>query len=405
MCVLMFLLGAHAGYVNKEGKYFKKIESTKNHTDVLLSAKYAFAYARKHIVKHENNCQWPRGTYMIGLWEYYMATVEANVSDHYARADLSDWGRILDYKLCNQLSIWTGPCATNNASSCADNQLVGATFIELYKAGLDLPLPHAESTLHSITKEFDTEIELGTATEGSWPIVDLSYMAMAPLARLAALTGNPKYFEKLWANWNASMITARVTPSRTPLGAYGLFNQSDKLFMRDDKNLWHKGYWGRGNGWAMLGLVDVIRFGDATVVTTGVPDPHREYYIKIFKLFASRILELQGDDGAWRSSMLEASTFPTPDTTGSACFTLGLAYGINAGLLDKNTYGPAVTRAWEFLSQTAQLQSGRVGYCQHAAQAPTNDPALLNSTTTSDFCVGMFLGAAAEVSRLFRPSG
>ena len=120
----------------------------------------------------------------------------------------------------------------------------------------------------------------------------------------------------------------------------------------------------------------------------------------VFKLFASRLLELQGDDGAWRSSMLEAATYPTRETTGSACFTRGLAYGINAGLLDARTYMPAVTKAWGFLAHAALQPTGRVGYCQEAGAFPTNNSALLNASTTSDFCVGMLLGAAAEVSRL-----
>ena len=342
---------------------------------------------------------------MIGLSEYYAATVEKNTTDPDAKDDLSGWGRRLDYKLCQGFGNWTGPCATKNASSCADNQLCAATYIELYKVGLDLPVPRAHATLQPITAEFDAEIAEGSATEGSWPIVDLTYMATAPLVRLGALTGKPQYFEKMWANWNASMMAARATPPRTLRGTYGLFNQSDMLFMRDDTRLWHEGYWGRGNGWAMLGLIDAIRFGDAKAVTGGVADPNRARYISVFKLFASRLLELQGDDGAWRSSMLEAATFPTHETTGSACFTRGLAYGINVGILDASTYVPAVHRAWVFLSRTALQPSGRVGYCQHAGGNPTNNSALLNATTTSDFCVGMFLGAAAEVSRLTSARG
>ena len=36
----------------------------------------------------------------------------------------------------------------------------------------------------------------------------------------------------------------------------------------------------------------------------------------------------KGDDGAWGSSMLEATTFSTLETT--SCFTRGLACGVNA---------------------------------------------------------------------------
>lgn len=56
-------------------------------------------------------------------------------------------------------------------------------------------------------------------------------------------------------------------------------------------------YWGRGNGWAMLGLINALRYGDAAAVTGGVADPHRSEYIRIFNLFADRLLSLQGADG------------------------------------------------------------------------------------------------------------
>ena len=368
-----------------------------NRTDVLTSAKHAFAFAREHVAKKSGSCSWTRATYVLGVWNYYAATVEAGIPDGYAKDDIVEWGETLGYNLCKGEAKWTGPCATANSTSCADNQLPGATYIELYKAGLDLPTPHSQMTLQSTTVEFDLEIALGSATEGSWPIVDLTFMAMAPLSRLGALTGNAKYFDKQFANWNASMLQPRRSASSSAHGSYGLFNRTDRLFMRDDRNLWHDGYWGRGNGWAMLSLVDAIRFGDAKAVTGGTADAHRDRYVEVFKLFAGRLAELQGEDGAWRSSMLDSDRFPTPDTTASACFTRGLAYGVNAGLLAADTYTPVVEKAWGFLSQVALQSDGTVGYCQHAGAGPGN---AFNASSTSDFCVGMFLGAAAEVSSM-----
>ena len=61
-------------------------------------------------------------------------------------------------------------------------------------------------------------------------------------------------------------------------------------------------------------------------------------------------LPVQGADGLWRSSLLDAAHYPNPETTGSACFTYAIAYGINAGLLDATTYIPVVAAAWEGLA-------------------------------------------------------
>ncbi len=195
------------------------------------------------------------------------------------------------------------------------------------------------------------------------------------------------------------MLQPRRSPTGAVHGSYGLFNFSGRLFMRDDQHLWHGGYWGRGNGWAMLGLVDAIRFGDAAAVAGGIGDPNRRRYIEVFELFAGRLMGLQGDDGAWRTSMLQPDAFLAPDTTSTACFTQGLAYGVNAGLLAADTFTPAIKKAWQFLARVALQPSGKVGFCQPAGVAPGND---FNGNSTSDFCVGMFLGAAAEVSKMGR---
>ena len=79
-------------------------------------------------------------------------------------------------------------------------------------------------------------------------------------------------------------------------GGAGLWNATDRLFHRDATKLGTTVYWGRGNGWAMLGLVDALRWGHA--------DSHRPRYLAVYTAFAARLMELQGADGAWRSSLL-----------------------------------------------------------------------------------------------------
>eukprot|EP00035_Acanthoeca_spectabilis_P036051 m.37499 g.37499 ORF g.37499 m.37499 type:complete len:132 (-) comp7707_c0_seq1:306-701(-) len=121
------------------------------------------------------------------------------------------------------------------------------------------------------------------------------------------------------------------------------------------------------------------------------------HYVQVFQQFAARLVELQGSDGAWRTSMLDADQFPMPDTTGTACFTRGLAFGVNSVLLAPTTFKASARKAWGWLSGVALQPSGEVGFCQPAGDQPTSTNF---SNSTSDFCVGMFLGAAAEVSRM-----
>lgn len=366
---------------------------SKEHSNTILPlASAAFQWAREHVIPAQATCGWTRSTYADGVMLYYAATAAAGLADGDARDDLTKWGEQLNYSVCTDNGTWARPCAFSAAGSCADNQLCAATYVELYKAGLDLPVPHSLHTLAPIIDELKQEISAGSIADSTWSKIDLTYMAMAPLSRLGALTGDAAYFEKQWNNFNATML-APQHPSTT----YNLFNLTDRLFYQRSGLHGTDVYWARGNGWAMLGLLNAIRFGDAAAVKGGVADVHREEYIRVFKLFADRLLELQGTDGAWRSSLLHSSLFPQPETTGTASFTAGLAYGVNAGLLNTTRFAPAVWQAWDFLSTTALNSSGFVGHCQQAGADPTNTSF---ANGTSDFCVGMFLMAAAEVASL-----
>tara|TARA_B110000208_G_scaffold81655_1_gene104116 strand:+ start:1479 stop:2276 length:798 start_codon:yes stop_codon:yes gene_type:complete len=226
------------------------------------------------------------------VWKYYAATGDTD-----ARDDLVLWGKQRNYSLCTTSGIWTNPCAFNTTASCADNQLCAGTYIELYKAGLDLPTPHSLDTLRPIADELQKEIAAGSITDGSWVKVDLTYMAMAALSRLGAVTGDAAYFEKQWNNFNATMLEPLRPAAPGRPATFNLFNLTDSLFYQNAKLVGTDEYWGRGQGWAMLGLIDALRFGDAAEVKGGAADPHRGEYIRIFKLFAARLVGLQGSDG------------------------------------------------------------------------------------------------------------
>ena len=100
--------------------------------------------------------------------------------------------------------------------------------------------------------------------------------------------------------------------------------------------------------------------------------------------------------GMWSASLGDAAAYPNPETTGSSSFTFAMAYGINAGFLDAATYTPVVTRAWQGLSTIALQGDGLVGWCQPAGASPGEETA----SSTSDFCVGLWLLAASEVYKL-----
>jgi hypothetical protein len=74
-----------------------------------------------------------------------------------------------------------------------------------------------------------------------------------------------------------------------------------------------------------------------------------------------------------------------------------LAYGINAGVLSRADFLPAVQRGWAWLSTVALQPSGFLGWCQQTGDSPTID---IYANSTESFCVGAFMSAAAQVSQL-----
>ena len=98
---------------------------------------------------------------------------------------------------------------------------------------------------------------------------------------------------------------------------------------------------------------------------------------------------------------MNTTGYPVAETTGTASFTYAMAWGLNNDmLLPAPQYRTAVAKAWGWLTSVALHTDGRVGNCQPGGAAPANN---FDANSTSDFCVGQFLLAAAEVSRLEPP--
>ena len=196
-----------------------------------------------------------------------------------------------------------------------------------------------------------------------------------------------------------------------------------------------------------MALVSALKYGEAGKVE----DTHRKAYADAFLSMCDTLVEIQGDDGAWSSSLTDREHFPHPDvraphsltahpprpcltrpcgrvqTSATAAFTYALAYGINSRLIDakdRDYYKTFVWKAWDYLSGEAieaddQLAkpANKLGWCQPPGDTPSaasgysaessDDPwsgsTPYNSNSTSDFCVGMFMMAAAEVAQMAAP--
>lgn len=257
----------------------------------------------------------------------------------------------------------------------ADDEAIGQTYLGLYLA------THDPEMLTPIRATIDSVMRLPENKDKPlWWWCDALFMAPPVLVELYEATGDRKYLDFMDRQW---WITSDL-----------LYNKSDHLFSRDQTFLHAREangqgiYWSRGNGWVMAGLVRVL---------TGLPagDPMRVRYEELFREMAAKIASIQGTDGLWRPGLLNPAAYRLPEISGSAFYTYALAYGINAGILDRKQYLPVVKKAWG--GMLAHIYAdGRLGCIQPVGAAPGDYPPAASYV----FGTGAFLLAGSEVYRL-----
>jgi unsaturated rhamnogalacturonyl hydrolase len=302
------------------------------------------------------------------LYAGFMAASSATGNNSYRDAMLA-MGNKFDWKL--------GPRIDH-----ADDQCIGQTYLALCSQSRD-PNPKMIAPLRA---QFDSILALPIAPDDKipWWWCDALFMAPPVWAGLAHVTGEGKYLDfvnREW--WRTSAL---------------LYDPEQHLFYRDASFIplrevnGKKVFWSRGNGWVMAGLVRVLE-------TMPVEDPARTRYLEQFKQMASAILALQGqgNDGLWRSGLLDPASYALPEVSGSSFFTYAMAWGVNNSILDRKTYQPAVARAWSGLLQHV-YDSGRLGCIQQVGAGPAH----FKPTSSYVYGVGAFLLAGSEVIKLSR---
>jgi rhamnogalacturonyl hydrolase YesR len=271
-----------------------------------------------------------------------------------------------------------------------------------------------DSTASLATADAAMASDLTNLPVSQYDWADALFMGLPDWARWASRTGNTGYLDKLDAlyAWTRDQgATSSRCAGKTP-SQNGLFDATRGLWYRDctyvgvtDAN-GKPIFWARGNGWAIAAMAQVLQALPAN-------DPRRTTYANMLTTMAAALKPLQGADGLWRSSLLDASLYPSPETSGTGLITYALAYGIKAGLLDSATYLPVVAKAWQGLTTISLQPSGFVTDCQANGVGPANpytakSPRTKQSATSSGtvntdeppFCVGAFVLAGAQVGQL-----
>jgi len=212
-----------------------------------------------------------------------------------------------------------------------------------------------------------------------WNWCDALFMSPPVWAQLSKITGDRRYLDFMVSEYKATTDF--------------LFDKNESLYYRDERyksklDNGNKIFWARGNGWVFGGLVTILNELDPGT-------KEYKYFLTIYKKMAKRLIEIQTEKGHWAMSLLGAELYPTPETSGTSFFTYGLAWGINQGILERETYEPAVRKAWTALVGYVN-DEGLLGYVQPIGAAPGNAWA----DVTEVYGVGAFLCAGSEILKL-----
>jgi unsaturated rhamnogalacturonyl hydrolase len=266
-----------------------------------------------------------------------------------------------------------------------DNSNCAQTYLEIY-----LQDPGARNDVMIADTRDKTDQIIATAKRGrdEWLIADHVFMAAPVLPRLYRATGDGKYLrhlDALYWDWHA-----------------WLFDPVDSLYFHDPTQAKQKSkngkkvFWGRGEGWTVGALVRIIDL---------LPPAHatRADYIKVFQGQMNALRKLQDPvDGLWRTSLMDPAEFPQPEASCSAFFLLGMAWGVNRGILDRNVFLPSLLKGWKGLSAMVK-PDGRLCCIQPEAVAPGATP---DSTAAKVwYGTGIFLMAGEEMMRLANAGG
>jgi unsaturated rhamnogalacturonyl hydrolase len=94
--------------------------------------------------------------------------------------------------------------------------------------------------------------------------------------------------------------------------------------------------------------------------------------------------------------------FGGKETTGTALFVYGMAWGVRHGLLPEKEYLPVITKAWNAMATQAVHDNGFLGFVQGTGKEPKDgQPVTYDSMPDfEDYGLGCFLLAGTEVYKM-----
>jgi rhamnogalacturonyl hydrolase YesR len=298
------------------------------------------------------NSDWNQATYFSGDLAAYDATGQANYLSF-----AQSWASQNNYSLIG-----------GNTTTWPDYQAAGQVYIRLYQ------LSNTSSDLSGITESISGMVS--STVDNEWTWIDAINMSMPDFAELGSIDNDTDYYTKMYALYSYAKYSV------------GLYDSKTGLWWENGTYVNTSNHWSRGNGWVFAAHAKVL-----SVLPQS--DSHYAEYLSTFITMAQALAACQQPGGYWNPD-LTGTDNAGPESSGTSFFLYGFAWGLNNGVLDRNTYLPVVEKTWNFLANTAIQPSGLLGYVQPSVLGAAPPSA----TSTYDYGVGAFLLAAPQVALL-----
>ncbi len=340
---------------------------------------------------------WDNAAYHVGNMEAYFTTgIELYRNYSEAWAIQNNWKGATS----NNKNAWKGNASNGGYGEGQDWVLFGdwqicfQTYIDLYNDEV-MASKNTIKDEGKVARAIEVMSYQASRSETDWWWwADSLFMAMPIMSKLYVLTGDYKYLDKQyeWFKWAAEDVEGGTKD--------GMWDAEEQLFHRDGKYIYpdhktdsgKKDFWARGSGWVFAGLARVL---------SDMPTDyqHRDYFLDKYTQMAQGVARNQQKEGFWSRSIIDRAYADGFESSGTSFFTYGLAWGINSGYLDRNTYLDTALKGWYFLYNTALQADGTVGYVQPIGENPRQS-LNIGGGNTANFGVGAFLLAACEISKL-----
>jgi unsaturated rhamnogalacturonyl hydrolase len=174
---------------------------------------------------------------------------------------------------------------------------------------------------------------------------DDMFMATSLLARVGAQTKDDRYVQAV-----GRLLTTYADTLQRPDGLF--------IHAIDGPHAW-----GRGNGFALLGLTEALTYLPETW-------SDRERVLAIYRKHVRALIAHQSDDGSWRQVVDEPTSYR--ELTVTAMTVAAMARGISRGWLDKDVL-PIVERGWKAVVARVNDDGTVKDVCSGTGAGPTKE--------------------------------